>query len=264
MKSNFKKLLAAALAMLLVFSLTACRRQIRSGDVAPDDEDETVETTASDPAETTAPADPAEPTERQDSESEDRTPEIDEETAAVIGEWTADVSAGAFLNSGLREAVGETSLNYFNFEDIAVHVRLTLRSDFSYTLELDKDAYEQTKQNIIETLRAGFIKLFVDQTGLSEDDLRKALSITGENLDDNVEEKIEQTTDIEGILGTKMTGYFKYEDGKLYYTVDDAELDPNQFAIIQINVGEITVVEMSEEGKIHIDKAFLPIIFRKG
>ena len=262
MNTNLKKVLAVLLAMLMILSLCACRRQVRSGDVAPDDSEEEEVTTAE--------PDPTEPdsedtvTEPEESEPAEQNPEMDAETAAIIGEWTADVSAGAFLNSSLREAVGETSLEYFNFADIVIHVRLTLHSDFSYTLELDRDAYEQTKENIVQTLREGFIKLFVDQTGLSEDDLRKALSITGEDLDENVEEKIEQSTDIDGVLGSKLTGYFRYEDGKLYYTVDDAEINPNQFAIIQINVGEITVVEMSEEGKIQIDNAFLPIIFQKG
>ena len=259
MKQNVKKLLALLLVLLMVFSLAACRRQSSKtdettassektdGDIAPEDTSEIAEP-GSDEGQDVQVTDPEEEKD-EDSQPDDKNVDVPDEESDLIGVWTADVSAGAFLNS-VREKMDTDLLKYLEFDEIMVRVQLTLRKDFSYTLEIDEDALEKTKENIVHTLRIGVPNILLDLSNYSDEEILEILKQRG--------------MDIEKELGGKLEGKFWFEDGKLYYSIDTSDVNLDNFAVIKIDVGEFTVVEMSEDGQIHIDKAFLPIIFSKG
>ena len=250
MKLQIKKAVALLLAMMMVFSLAACRRQVRSGDLAPEDDSEKTTDTQEATQEETDPVDDAndESDDGQEEDSDDKSVQGPDEESEIIGTWSAEISAGAFLNS-LTDKVDSELMKYLDFDEIMIHVQLTLHKDFTYTLELDEDAIEQTKKDIIHTLRIGIPNILLDLSKYTDEEIVDIMKQRG--------------LDIDSLFNGRVEGSFWYEDGRLYYTFEATDIDLSQFAEIELRVGEFAVIGFSEEGDLYIDSEYLPIIFRR-
>ncbi len=241
MKQTALKLIALLLVLMMAFSLVACKAQVRAGDMAPDSSDE----------DTDAPEDPTDPEEPTDPEDEGQDPDDDRasgnnEGSELIGQWTADVCAGAFLN-GIRDKIDLELLKYLDFDEITVTVTLTLRSDFTYTLEVDEEAYEAARQDILRTIRQAIPRILIDVSKYTDEDLLEILK--------------EKGLDVDEMLNARISGSFRYEDGRIYYTFDDPNVDLSRFADVELKVGEFLVISVTDNNEIVFESKYLPIHF---
>ncbi len=246
MKQTALKLIALLLVLMMAFSLVACRAQVRAGDMAPDSSDEDTDA----PEDPTDPEDTADPDEPTDPENDDPDPDDNQassdDEAELIGQWTADICAGAFLNR-IRDKIDLELLKYLDFDEITVTVTLTLRSDFTYTLEVDEEAYEAARQDILRTIRQAIPRILIDVSKYTDEDLLEILK--------------EKGLDVDEMLNARISGSFRYEDGRIYYSFDDPNVDLSRFADIELKAGEFLVISVTDNNEIVFESKYLPIHF---
>lgn len=236
MKRTILRLLGLALALCLLWTLTACKKPAASdasdpsgsgpvlngGETVPGDE--TVpggdpsapeNGTTEDPGTEASDDPPAEdPTEPGGDGETGEEPSGGQDETGVEGSWSSQLPLDTLIAAGLDWEEGD-DLPVPTFPGVTVILRMDLNADGTFRMWFDEASLTKAQEGLHDPLRQYLLDYFYEEYGLDEEAVEAALALQNTTLDEKVDELAEKLS-LTNLSQTERTGCYRYENGRLY------------------------------------------------
>ena len=259
MKKYSMSIAALLLAVIMIVaSFAACTKK---DEPKPTEEPAKTEEVTPEPTEETTP----EPTEEPTPEPTD-VPAND--SAALVGTWTASMNLAEMMNKGLQQ--DETGMfSDVHLSDVFVDLVMTFNEDGSYTVDADQEALKAALRQISEELlpvmkefMMGMLSAFSENgEEVTEEQALEMLEI--ESWDELTEQMMAEFDEDQNQFSG--SGMYKLEGDRLILSEGEgAPIDENAEAlIITMGSGEFTIVSVENATDEGITEEMLPLVFKK-
>lgn len=174
----------------------------------------------------------------------------------IVGTWEGSVDIGSAMSALLQMEIDAS---------LPISMTLTFEEDGTYTSAIDKDSIEDMMDSLVDLV----IEMVVAMSGDPDMDLEAELAKEGMTMAEFKEQLMGQMN-IEDMLGeTETSGYYKYEDGKLYM-VDEKEdledaIEENECTSITLTANKLTMTDAEQDGEklSEVMPGLLPIVFTR-
>ena len=270
------RLLALVLALVLVFSLTACMNSGERKELS----DDAPKHSAADPKTATKEASGkgnSEVTKEQSGAaffSAIGNPDIDD---GMVGIWTSTVDLGKLMNADDEELaelgeMGEAMLAVV--DGVTMDVDLELRADGSFTFGLNEQSAKEAVDAMLPALVEAMIPMIASASGMTEEQFNDYLTEQGMTLEDFTEQMKAQLNPedlIGGVRDDYQNGGWRCVDGKLYLVETGSEADPNKYVTVERSGDKLllTSIHGSKAGRETVEEmrqlyaALLPMEFHR-
>ena len=296
----FKKMLALALALTLVFALVACSdskgktdifETTQAGAKKPETTEAKVATTV---ATTEAPTTMPETTEAVTTEATEPettqpagkdgvfaaigNPEID---ASLVGTWSYVMDFGKLMESAMAEETGagtgteaETSAEsqliaamMSAFDGITMEMVMDLRADGSFTFGMDEESTRAAMETMIPKLGEVMFPLIASMSGMTVEDLEAELQKQGYTKEAYMEQimgSMDLEEMVDEIKASNQEGAWRFADGKLYLVEEGETVDPEKYMSVEPGNGVLTVTSVpADSSDAEMYDALLPMVFTR-
>lgn len=162
----------------------------------------------------------------------------------IVGEWVMEMDLAEATNEMMLAEIPDESL--LPSAEFPAHMTLELKSSgkCAITIEVQAEDYmDELADNMVD-----YIYDMYAQNGMSKAEVDQAYEAeTGssirEECDNSIKAALEELE--ENMADASMEGYYKYDDGKLYFAEDEDELeDKENYMVISLDDDELTVKKM--------------------
>lgn len=166
----------------------------------------------------------------------------------IVGEWVMEMDLAEIMNEMMLTEVEEKSL--LPSEKLPAYMTLELKSNgkCAITIELQAEDYlDELADNMVD-----YIYDMYAQNGISKAQADQAFEAENgcsirENCDDIFEAGLKEWE--KSMADLSMEGYYKYDDGKLYFATDEDELeDKDRYMTVSLDDDELTVKKIVGDG----------------
>ena len=289
------KAIALILSLLLLLGLAACAAKGGKETPAPpaaataDSGDKASEEPAASVRDSEAPEtsepEPTESVGRTDPEPPATDPvEVDlsgfyNDDDSIVGEWHFEMDVETLLNAAVEaEEPDEEEMQVLElykaiFSGLQMKIVLNLKADNTYNAYMQEEDARELMEGVKENLLGVIPQLLTVMMGMTEEELQQMLDSQGMTMDEFKAYVAEEfTAEMEdGISGlvdeTLEGGCYAYIGGRLYFGEEGEDLNPESYAVIELNGDEMRMVsivnpEDNESAEI-MSQAVLPLIFTR-
>lgn len=173
----------------------------------------------------------------------------------IVGTWEGTLDMTAVMAAATQMEFDKT---------LEMGLIFTFNEDGTYSATVDKDSLEDMMDVLVDVM----IELFASISGDPDMDLEAELAKEGMTMAD-FKEQLMGEMNIEELLGeTEATGYYKYEDGKLYTAEDKEDLEAGDYieiTHITLTSNKMTFTDIEQDGEemSEVMPDMLPIVFTR-
>lgn len=162
----------------------------------------------------------------------------------VVGEWVMEMDLAEALNEMMLAEIPDESL--LPSAELPVYMTLELKSSgkCAITMEIQAEDYmDELADNMVD-----YIYDMYAQNGMSKAEVDQAYEAENgttirEECDNSIKAALEELE--ENMADASKNGYYKYDDGKLYFAEDEDDLeDKERYMVISLDDDELTVKKM--------------------
>lgn len=162
----------------------------------------------------------------------------------VAGEWVMEMDLAEAINKKMLAEIPDESL--LPSEEIPTYMTLELKSSgkCAITMEIQAEDYmDELADNMVD-----YIYDMYAQNGISKAEVDQAYEAeTGSSIQEECDNLIKAALEEleEKMEDASIKGYYKYDDGKLYFAKDEDDLeDEDRYMVISLDDDELTVKKM--------------------
>lgn len=173
----------------------------------------------------------------------------------IVGAWEGSVDMGEALAAGMQMDIEEK---------ISCKVTFTFKEDGTYTVAMDQESLKNAMDTLMDVVVDVLLDAYKDQ-GI---DLEAELKKEGMTMDDFIEMMM-GSIDLEDMMGeTDETGYYKYENGKIYTAEDKDDLNEGDYDdvyIVTLLGKTLTITDIETDGESAAEQIpdIFPMVFTK-
>ena len=174
----------------------------------------------------------------------------------IVGTWEGSMDLGAMLGAVMQVDIDEK---------ISCKMTFTFKEDGTYSMQMDKDNVEAAMEKVADFV----IDMLVDVYKQQGVDLEAELAKEGMTMEDFIETVMGEVSLEDAIGETEASGYYKYENGKLY-TVDEKEelegdLEDMECTHITLEGNTMQFTDMEQDGEklSELMPGMFPMVFTK-
>lgn len=234
MSNLMKRLLCVLLALVMVMALCACggsdddTTSRKRGEKTTEEETTTEETTT-------------------------------EPAPTLVGEWEAILDYTDYLNDLLADEIGEEDI----CSEFTIRMTVEFKESGAVTLEYDEDHLEEMLDIFAADFWKVLVKMSVDESGLSEDEVVAALA--GEGL---TEDTLLEAMGLDSMFDyfEKIKGYYLLDGEELFIAEDEDDVEDAEPIEIEYDGGDtFTMVDGKDLDEIFGEEIeeFLPVEFTR-
>ena len=191
------------------------------------------------------------------------------DAAALVGTWkyTMDFqkAMAAAGDAGDVEGLEELGDSFKEMLDgLSMVMVLELKEDQTYSFYIDENSAKAAVESMMSKMTELMPKLVGEMTGMSEEDVMKALEASGKSMDDLIEEfggQVDTEEMLKDLKESASKGTYRFSDGKLYLTEEGTVENPADYAVVELAENELRITEVSESAQFDAYKSLLPLVF---
>lgn len=171
------------------------------------------------------------------------------EKDALIGEWEGKLDVTDYIND-ILVAEDELMGQYVEIRDFSIIYTISFNEDDTYSLDVDKRAFDDTVDNMIDDVVAGlmdYLEDMIEAEGLNMT-VDELMELSGISMDALLEESFPADSFDEIVEALEMEGYFDVDDGKLLLSESlSTKPDPNVYERYTLEGDTLTIDEGTAE-----------------
>lgn len=180
----------------------------------------------------------------------------------IVGEWEGEWDFSEIYNASISAAGDEAMTKHLSVDKLNITMCFEFEKDGTYKFYVDEDALTDTindlKDQMVEGMK-GYFEEMLDGTGMNLDDLLEAQGMSLEDL-------VDEALDVDALFDPddlSESGYYKYEDGKLYTSEEEGEFDEDDYALCELKGDKLTLDADESAGLDDMLKDMLPLTFKR-
>ena len=187
------------------------------------------------------------------------------EKDALIGKWNGVMDATDYLNQ-VMGAEDPVVGQYMQVSDFSIRYVITFNEDDTYSLKVDRAAFDVTVDNLMDEIEAGVMAYLEDEIKNAGLDMTvdELLEASGISIDALMEESFPDGVFDDVIESMEMEGKFKVDDGKLMLSESLSTIpDPAVYERYTLDGDKLTI----EQGTAEVDEVegfnVYPMVLKK-
>ena len=187
----------------------------------------------------------------------------------IVGTWKytmdfqkAMAAAGESEDMAGLESLGDSFKEMM--EGLSMLMVLELKEDNTYSFYIDEASAKAAVEGMMSKLTDMMPKLVAEMSGMSEEDVQKALEQNGQSMDSLMEQfggAMDTDEMLKDLKESSSKGTYRYADGKLYLTEEGSVENPADYVVVELNGNELKITEVSEGTAFDDYKSLLPLVF---
>lgn len=175
---------------------------------------------------------------------------------SIVGTWESEIDMSEAFNQSIAMEDKDMA-RFVKVSSLRFPIRYTFKANGTCKTVSDEEAVQAALENVREELRSGYTEYFaymIKQEGLGMT-VDALLSMNGLTMNMILDEVM---TDFDGMADELVTtGKWKAEDGKLYMSDGDEEIDESEYYPYELTSDQLTLLEfvssnVGEDGSLEL------------
>lgn len=168
---------------------------------------------------------------------------------------------------GLEELTGGMSdmLNAM-VEGLTMDMVLDLKSDNSFSFYTDEESAKAAMDGMVDNLGKKLPEIMAPILGIDAEQFSATLSAMGLSTDyfmESIRKEMDTDKLLEELKNSAINGTYRYENGKLYLTLEGQTEDPNAYLTVEVNGKEMRVTAINNVPDFEKYSSMLPMVFTR-